>query len=293
MLVYEVKDCKYKNIKEVLSNEFDISNRLLIKLKKNKRIYLNGCESYVTKEISIGDKLEVDIDFNEESDNIVPTKMDLKILYEDDYLLIVDKDPNMPVHPSILHFEDSLSNGIKYYFEKNNIKRLIRPVNRLDKDTSGIVIFAKNEYIQEALIKQMKNKTFKKEYIAILDGHLDDKSGIIDMPISRKDGSIIEREINENGDKAITCFELIKNFEKDSKQLAYVRFKLETGRTHQLRVHSKYIGHPILGDSLYGNKSDLISRQALHAYKITFIHPITKEKLVIESDIPNDIKSLI
>ena len=164
MLVYIVSNNKYKTIKEIISNEFGISNRLLIKLKRNNRIFLNGTNTYVAKEVSNGDKLEIDIDFDEESDNIVPTKMDLKILYEDDYLLIIDKEPNMPVHPSILHFEDSLSNGIKYYYEKNNIKRLIRPVNRLDKDTSGIVIFAKNEYIQECLVKQMKSKDFKKEY---------------------------------------------------------------------------------------------------------------------------------
>ena len=293
MLVYNVEDNKYKTIKQVLSNALDISNRLLVKLKKNKRIYLNGKEAYVTKEITIGDKLEIDIDFDEESDNIVPTKMDLKILYEDNYLLIIDKEPNTPVHPSLLHFEDSLSNGVKYYFEKNNIKRLIRPVNRLDKDTSGIVVFAKNEYVQELLVKQMKSGSFRKEYIALLEGHLEEESGIIDMPISRKDNSIIEREINIHGDRAVTIYELIKNFEIESKKISYVKFILETGRTHQIRVHSKYIGHPILGDPLYGSKSNLISRQALHAYKISFFHPITKKELVIESDIPNDIKSLI
>lgn len=293
MLVYIVSNNKYKTIKEIISNEFGISNRLLIKLKKNNRIFLNGTNTYVAKEVSNGDKLEIDIDFDEESDNIVPTKMDLKILYEDDYLLIIDKEPNMPVHPSILHFEDSLSNGIKYYYEKNNIKRLIRPVNRLDKDTSGIVIFAKNEYIQECLVKQMKSKDFKKEYVAILEGHLENVKGTINKPISRKEGSIIEREINKDGENAITHFELIKNFEKDNIKLSYVKFILETGRTHQIRVHSKSIDHPILGDTLYGSKSNLISRQALHAYKISFIHPITKSNIEIISDIPKDINNLI
>ena len=293
MLVYIMSNNKYKTIKEIISNEFGISNRLLIKLKKNNRIFLNGTNTYVAKEVSNGDKLEIDIDFDEESDNIVPTKMDLKILYEDDYLLIIDKEPNMPVHPSILHFEDSLSNGIKYYYEKNNIKRLIRPVNRLDKDTSGIVIFAKNEYIQECLVKQMKSKDFKKEYVAILEGHLENLKGTINKPISRKEGSIIEREINKDGENAITHFELIKNFEKDNIKLSYVKFILETGRTHQIRVHSKSIDHPILGDTLYGSKSNLISRQALHAYKISFIHPITKSNIEIISDIPKDINNLI
>ena len=293
MLSYTLENNKYKTVKDVLSNEFNISNRLLIKLKKNKRIYLNGCETYVNHEVKLKDKIEVNIDFDEESDNIVPTQMDLDILYEDDYLLIINKNPDLPVHPSILHFEDSLSNGVKYYFEKNNIKRLIRPVNRLDKDTSGIVIFAKNEYIQECLVKQMKSNSFKKEYVAILEGHLENVKGTINKPISRKEGSIIEREINKDGENAITHFELIKNFEKDNIKLSYVKFILETGRTHQIRVHSKAIGHPILGDSLYGSSSNLISRQALHAYKITFVHPITKSNLEITSNIPEDIKKLI
>ncbi len=293
MLVYQVDSNKYKTVKDVLSNEFNISNRFLVKLKKYKRIFLNGNEVYTSKEIKVGDIIEVNIDFDEESDNIVPTKMNLDILYEDEYLLIINKEPNLPVHPSILHFEDSLSNGVKYYYEKNNIKRLLRPVNRLDKDTSGIVIFAKNEYIQESLVRQMKSNDFKKEYVAILVGNIIDSKGTIDKPISRKEDSIIEREINKSGDQAITHFELIKNFEINSQKLSYVKFILETGRTHQIRVHSKSIGHPILGDSLYGSKSDLISRQALHAYKVTFIHPITKSQIQIIAEIPNDIKTLI
>lgn len=293
MLSYTLENNKYKTVKDVLSNEFNISNRLLIKLKKNKRIYLNGSETYVNHKVKLKDKIEVNIDFDEESDNIVPTQMDLDILYEDDCLLIINKNPGLPVHPSILHFEDSLSNGIKYYFEENNIKRLIRPVNRLDKDTSGIVIFAKNEYIQECLVKQMKSNSFKKEYVAILEGHLKNVIGTINKPISRKEGSIIEREINKDGENAITHFELIKNFEKDNIKLSYVKFILETGRTHQIRVHSKSIDHPILGDTLYGSKSNLISRQALHAYKISFIHPITKSNIEIISDIPKDINNLI
>ncbi len=141
------------------------------------------------------------------------------------------------------HFEDSLSNGVKYYFEKNNIKRKIRPVNRLDKDTSGIVIFAKSEYIQEMLVKQMKNNTFEKYYIGILDGIPDKKQGTINAPIARKDGSIIEREVNfENGDTAITHYKVLE----EKNNLSKVEFKLETGRTHQIRVHSKYMSCPIL-----------------------------------------------
>ena len=284
-LKYVVRDLsKYTNVRQVLKNEFNMSNRLITKLKQNKLIYLNYEETYLDKPLSINDTVKCIIDFNESSENIIPTKMDLKIIYEDDYILAVDKPFNMAVHPSILHYENSLSNGAKYYFESIGLNRKIRPVNRLDRDTTGIVLFAKNEYIQECLIKQMAYKTFYKEYIAILDGIVKNKKGIIDAPISRKNGSIIERCIDKNGAKAISHYEVI-----DTKNnLSLVKFVLETGRTHQIRLHSKHIGHPIIGDTLYGNESELISRQALHCHKISFIHPITKKKIEINSPIPKD-----
>lgn len=288
-LDFKVENNKYFNIKEILKSYFQISDRLLTKLKKEQKIFLNEKPVYVTEKVSTGDLIHIDMNFEETSDNIIPTEMDLDIVYEDEYLLIINKPPFIPVHPSCNHYENSLSNGVKYYFNLINLKRKIRPVNRLDKDTSGLVIFAKHEYIQESLIKQMKCNSFKKEYMAILTGNLIEKSGTIDVPISRKAGSIMERETSQNGENAISHFELIKNFEN----YALVKYTLETGRTHQLRVHSKYIGHPILGDTLYGEKSNLINRQALHAYKISFVHPIKKKTLNIEIDLPNDMKKLI
>lgn len=292
-LKFKVTDNTYFNIKEVLKNHFKVSERLLVKLKRNKKIYLNNSPAYINTELKINDFILVNLDFEEETENIIPTKMDLEIIYEDNSFLILNKPFGIPVHPSILHFEDSISNGVKYYFNSINLNKKIRPVNRLDKDTSGIVIFAKNEYIQECLIKQMKNKIFKKEYIAILEGNLNKTSGTINAPISRKEGSIIEREINSAGDSAITHFELQKTFEKDGYNLSLVKFILETGRTHQIRLHSKHLGYPIIGDSLYGKTSSLISRQALHAYKITFVHPISNKKISLEIDLPEDMKKII
>lgn len=215
--------------------------------------------------------------------------MELDIIYEDKYILVVDKPANMPVHPSMLHFEDTLSNGVKCYFDAINLHRKIRIVTRLDKDTSGLVVFAKNEYIQEMLTLQMKTHLFKKEYIGILEGILEPKSGTINAPISRRSGSIIERCVDENGQMSITHYDVIKTFDN----MSLVHFILETGRTHQIRVHSKYIGFPILGDTLYGTASPLISRQALHCYKISFIHPITKEKMKFVADLPEDMKKII
>ena len=187
-----------------------------------------------------------------------------------------------------MHYSDSLANGVKFYFDRIGLRKKIRIVNRLDRNTSGIVIFAKNEYIQETLIKQMQSKEFKKEYLAIVEGILQEKSGTLDFPIARKDGSIIERCVKPNGEKAITHYNVLKDF----NGLSLVHIVLETGRTHQIRVHFSHIGHPVLGDTLYGNPSNLISRQALHSFKVSFIHPISQEKLSLEAPIPDDMKIL-
>lgn len=283
---------QYSNVRQVLKNELNMSNRLITKLKKNESIYLNDKKTYLDKNLSIGDIVVCKIGFIEESENIVPTKMDLKIIYEDEYLLVVDKPYNMAIHPSILHYTNSLSNGVKYYFNSIGLKRKIRPVNRLDRDTTGLVIFAKNEYIQECLAKQMKQKIFRKEYLAILDGLLKNREGIIDAPISRKEGSIIERIIDkENGSNSVSYYEVIN--ENKEKNISLVKFTLETGRTHQIRLHSKHIGHPIIGDTLYGKESSLINRQALHCFKLSFIHPVTKNNILLKSEIPKDMKMII
>ena len=268
------------NIRQVLREHFGISNRLLLKLKQNKKIYLNNSNNiYLDMNIKENDLIKIILDFDENNSNIVPKKMNLKILYEDDSLLIIDKPPHMPVHPSLNHYENSLSNGVKYYFDSINLHRLIRLINRLDKDTSGIVMFAKNEYIQSRLTN------YTKEYIAIVVGALEGK-GIIDKPIKRKTDSIIERCIDESGEKAITEYEVLKNFNINGEDLTEVKCLLHTGKTHQIRVHMASINHPILGDTLYGKPSNLIDRQALHAYKIKFIHPITKKEIEVVSPIP-------
>ena len=279
-----------ESIKQILKNKFNMSDRFILKLKSSNSIYINDNPVFINYKIKTNDILTIIEDSKEDSSNILSNpNIKLNILYEDEFLLIVDKPSNLPVHPSILHYEDSLSNAVKYHFEKIGLQKKIRPVNRLDKDTSGIVIFAKNGYIQECLVKQMKSNIFKKKYLAVLSGILEKNSGTISAPIGRKDKSIIEREIRNDGDLAISHFKVLERL----NNMTLVEYTLETGRTHQLRVHSKYIGHPIVGDTLYGTESPLISRQALHAYEVSFIHPISKEKMVIHSDLPHDIKSLI
>ena len=218
------KDNKYKTIRQVLKKEFNISNRLLIKLKKENKIFLNGNNLYLDYILNYNDKIEVLIDFKEDSSNIKPVKMNLNIIYEDEYFIVLDKPSNMPIHPSILHYEDTLSNGLKYYFNENKIDKKIRPVNRLDRNTSGLVIFAKNEYIQELFIKQMSNHLIHKEYIALLEGNMKNDEGIINAPIARKKESIIERCVSTDGDTAITTYKVIQRYNNYS----LVKLKLIT-----------------------------------------------------------------
>lgn len=288
-LTYRVSNNNLINLKELLKSHFQISDRLLAKLKNAQKIFINGEKVSVRASLKTGDLVEVNLDFLENNSNIVPTKMKLDILFEDETMLIINKPAGVPVHPSMDHFEDSLSNGIRFYFDEIGLKRKIRPVNRLDKDTTGIVIFAKNEYVQECLVKQMKKNTFVKEYIAVCSGSFDCKAGTIDAPIARKEDSIIERCVSEAGDKAVTHYEVLKNVNNYS----VVKCILETGRTHQIRVHLAHIGHPLLGDTLYGTSSPLIHRQALHAYKVKFIHPISLKSIELTAKIPNDIKNII
>ena len=286
-LEYLVKNNKYKNINEILSLEFKISTRLKNKLIKKNMLFLNNTTCDTRAPVKIGDKLIIDFNYEEDNSNIVPNGMDLDIIYEDDWLLIVNKPSGIAIHPSILHFNNSLSNGIRFYFDKIGLKKKIRPVNRLDKDTSGLVIFAKCEYIQECLSLQMQEGILKKEYLCLVSGTINQKSGTINIPIARKEGSIMERCIDEKGKQAITHYKVIKEF----KNYSLVECRLETGRTHQIRLHMASIGHPLLGDTLYGTSSSLISRQALHSYKIKFIHPITKKEIELIAKLPQDINT--
>ncbi len=273
-----------QKVSNILKNKLSISSRLLTKLKMNEKILVNDIPVFSSYIVKDKDFITVKIDF-EEDDYIEPEKMPLDILYEDEYLLAINKPAGIVVHPSSYHLNGTLANGVKYYL---NNKKKIRPVNRLDRDTSGVVMFAKNEYIQELL---KETASMQKEYLTILNGVLAKKSGTINLPIARKPNSIMERMIDENGQVAITHYKVLK--EAANTSLSLVQVQLETGRTHQIRVHFAYSNNSILGDTLYGSQTTLINRQALHAWKLSFIHPISKKDIHIVAPIPKDIQKVI
>lgn len=270
---------------DYLRKELEISHRNLIRLRERGSFLLNGEKVYMNKLLSIGDIIEI-ILYDEESENVVPEPIDLDIVYEDEYIIAVNKTPGMPVHPAKRHITGTVANGLAYYWLNKGKRIKIRPIIRLDKDTSGIVIFAKNSHIQHLMIE--KNAISLKEYIAIVEGCVLDNEGIIDEPIGRERPNSIKRIVNSEGQKAVTTYKVISK--NDNASLLNVH--LLTGRTHQIRVHMSFIGHPILGDDLYGGKRELIGRQALHAKTIGFTHPITGEYIEISADIPDDMKTL-
>ena len=249
LLKYIVRD--NKNLRSILKDELNISSILFNKIK-NEYVFVNGEHAIYYRDLNVNDVVEVDFSYDDDNYNNIVSNPDIKfeIVYEDEWLLIVNKGANLPVHPSLNHYDISLSNGVRAYFDKIGLNKTVRLVNRIDKDTTGLVVIAKCEYIQECLIKQMSDNSFIKEYIAIARG-LVDSSGVIDFPIARKDGSIIERCVDlVRGENAITNYvRLDYNPELD---ISLVKCRLLTGRTHQIRVHFAYIGHPLLGDSLYG-----------------------------------------
>lgn len=288
------QDCS-KTVKHLLKIRFGISERLIKKLKYSGAILLNSVPVHIDARPSEGDILEVLLEQDEKNEDIIPEKMDLDIIYEDDCLIAINKPPNMVVHPTCSHFTGTIANGLKYHLLQKGIRTLIRPVSRLDRDTSGVIVFALNPYVQDCLVRQMKSNIYKKEYIGIVHGIMPSDSGTIDLPIKRLEGSIMLRHVSEDGVPCVTRYEVIQQFDN----AAYLKFRLETGRTHQIRVHCQAIGHPLLGDTLYTLPEyekihmDLIGRQALHSIRTVFSHSLSNEQVTLEAPVPEDIKHVL
>lgn len=278
------------NVKTFLRKELLLSADLIRHTIEKKGLLKNGKMPYLSDKLQTGDKVEVSLQSGYGSSDLPSCDLELNILYEDQWMIAVDKPAFMLVHPLSFQENGTLANMIRHYQITQNQEYTIRPVSRLDRNTSGIVLFAKNSYIQHVLQIQSKTQLFQKEYLALTDGHLSAPFDRITTKIGRRPGSIIEHEVSDDGKDAITEYALIKQY----KDFALVHIRLYTGRTHQIRVHMSSIGHPVTGDTLYGDKKTIkINRQCLHAHRIQFEHPITKKTVKIKSPLPKDIRENI
>ena len=258
--------------------------------KMPNNVVIDGQWVHMNRKLVAGETLTVNIIEEASSERIPPVKIPLDIVYEDEDIIVINKPAGLSIHPSLNHYEDSLANGLAYYYEAQGKPFIFRCANRLDKNTSGLTVVAKHLVSGNILSTMVRNRHFYREYYAIVRGHLDEAEGTIDAPIGRMDNSIITRQVDfENGDNAITHYKVIE--EKNGHSL--VSIHLETGRTHQIRVHFKYIGHPLIGDHLYNPDMEWINRQALHSHKVCFTHPITKKAMEFVAPLPNDMQLVL
>ena len=263
-------------------------NAVFVQLKKTpESVLLNGVWAYMRTKLSAGDELFIRLEESTSSAHILPVSMPLSICYEDEDILAVNKPAQMPVHPSLNHYDHTLANAVCGYYNDQEIPYTFRCVNRLDRDTTGLTLIAKHMLSSAILSTAAARREISREYIAIASGKTPE-SGTIDAPIGRVAGSTIERQIDfENGERAITHYSLAYH-----DGLSLLSLHLETGRTHQIRVHLKSIGHPLIGDFLYNPTDTTIKRQALHSYRLTFSHPITGESFVLTAPLPDDMHCL-
>lgn len=258
----------------------------LTQLKKMpESILINGVWSYMRTPLHSGDILTVHIRETESSPNIPPVELPLDIVYEDEDIVVVNKPAGMPVHPSLNNYRNSLANALMYYYQQQGKPFIFRCTNRLDRDTSGLTVIAKHMVSSSILSSMTARHEIEREYLAVVRGSVAPSSGTIDAPIGRTGSSLIERKIDfEHGERAVTHYHVVK--EENGHSL--VSLILETGRTHQIRVHMKYIGFPLVGDYLYNPDMEYIQRQALHSCRLSFRHPITGKHMEFTADLPED-----
>ena len=266
------------------------SRQNLTQLKKMpESILINGIWSYMRTLLHCGDALTVHIRETESSPNIPPVNLPLDIVFEDEDIIVVNKPAGMPVHPSLNNYRNTLANALMYYFLQKGQPFIFRCTNRLDRDTSGLTVIAKHMVSSGILSGMTARHEIEREYLAVVRGIVSPSSGTIDAPIGRTGSSLIERKIDfERGDRAVTRYHVVK--EENGHSL--VSLILETGRTHQIRVHMKHLGFPLVGDYLYNPDMEYIRRQALHSCRLSFPHPITGEHMEFTADLPDDMNTI-
>ncbi len=280
----KVIDNENLRIDTYLSNELNISRSKIQKLIKEEKVLVNNKIISSNYKVKLDDEIEIDDDLDFDI-TVEPKDIPLDIIYEDDYLMIINKDSGMVVHPAPGHYDDTMVNALLFYLNKGNTKN-IRPgiVHRLDKDTSGLMIVAKDEKTMELLSDLMSKHEVNRKYLAIVDGVISENSATIDAPIGRDPNDRQKMKVTDvNGKEAITNIKVLERFEKNT----LIECILETGRTHQIRVHMKYINHPVTNDPIYGKGKDEFG-QMLHSYSIELIHPITHKELKFTQEPPKE-----
>lgn len=250
-----------------------------------KSILVNGVHYYMRQELSKGDHLQVRICETKNSEKIPPTNLPLDIIYEDEDILVLNKPAGMPIHPSLNNYTNSMANALAYYFQSQGKPFIFRCCNRLDRDTSGLTIVSKHLVSGSILSDMTKYREVHREYLAIARGSVTPSEGTIQAPLGRKEGTIIERTVDwEHGEDAVTHYKVVK----EANGHSLVSLRLETGRTHQIRIHMKYLGYPLIGDYLYNPDMEYMTRQALHSHHMEFTHPITGEHMSFTASLPED-----
>lgn len=255
-----------------------------------KSILVNGEHYYMRQKLHTGDQLKVCIQETDCSEKIPPVEIPLDIVYEDEDIIVINKPAGMPIHPSLNHYTNSMANALAWYYQKQNKPFIFRCCNRLDRDTSGLTVVAKHLVSGNILSAMVYRREIHREYLAIVRGQVTPESGTINAPLARKPGTIIERTVDwEHGETAITHYRVVE--EKNGHSL--VSLKLETGRTHQIRIHMKHLGYPLIGDYLYNPDMEYITRQALHSHRLCFPHPITGKMLEFTAPLPTDMQNVL
>jgi 23S rRNA pseudouridine1911/1915/1917 synthase len=281
-------------LRAFLQKELALSTKMLKHLKyRPDGICVNGTHCTVRYVLHEGDILSVALHDAEPSDRIRPVDLPLEILYEDDDIVIPSKPADMPTHPSHDHYDDTVANALAHRYREMGVPFVFRPINRLDRNTSGLLIVARNKLSAGRMTHALENGEIRKSYLAVLDGEMTVESGVIDACLHRTAKSIIVREVcppdAPDADAARTEFEVLAT----ENGHTLVKARPITGRTHQLRVHFAHLGHPITGDDLYGTPTDHIPRHALHARSITFPHPATGKQMTLSAPLPSDLATLV
>ena len=280
-----VNESNNERIDKYLSINTELSRTLISKMIDDEFILVNNKKTKSNYKVKDGDIITIDETYKVSTD-IVPEKIDLDIIYEDDDIIIINKPSGMVVHPGNGNYSGTLVNGLMYYTNNlSDINGEVRPgiVHRIDKDTSGLIMIAKNNKSHEILSEYFQNKTITRTYIALIKGELNTNSATIDAPIGRSENDRKKMAVTaKNSKNAITHLTVLKRY----KGYTLVRLKLDTGRTHQIRVHMSYIGHPVYNDPVYTNDKCSDFGQFLHSYSMDFIHPITKKEMHFECELP-------